>query len=100
MEPICSLEEAVKRNVERFVFTSSAAVYGTPQKQPITEEHPLKPVNLYGVTKVSAEKLVNAYHTNSGLTTTILRLSNVYGLGAYTRWKTVAPRFVWQATND
>ena len=93
------LEESVKRNVERLIFVSSAAVYGTPQKRPITEEHLLKPVNLYGVTKVSAEKLVNAYHTNSGLTTTILRLSNVYGLSAYTRWKTVVPRFVWQATN-
>jgi len=94
------LEEAVKRNVERFIFISSAAVYGIPQQQPITEEHPLKPVNLYGVTKLSAEKLVNAYHSNSGLTTTILRFSNVYGVSAYTWWKTVIPKFVWQATND
>ncbi|MGQ9460609.1 MAG: NAD-dependent epimerase/dehydratase family protein [Candidatus Bathyarchaeaceae archaeon] len=94
------LEEAVNRNVERFIFISSAAVYGTPQQQPITEEHPLNPINLYGVTKVSGEKLVNAHHANSGLTTTILRFSNVYGLGAYTRWETVIPKFVWQATND
>ena len=94
------LEEAVNRNVERFIFTSSAAVYGTPQQQPITEEHPLNPINLYGVTKVSAEKLVNACHSNSGLTTTILRFSNVYGLSAYTWWETVIPKFVWQATND
>ena len=94
------LEEAVNCNVERFIFTSSAAVYGTPQQQPITEEHPLNPINLYGVTKVSGEKLVNACHANSGLTTTILRFSNVYGLSAYTWWKTVIPKFVWQATND
>ena len=94
------LEEAVKRNVERFIFVSSAAVYGIPQHQPITEEHPLRPINLYGVTKLSAEKLVKACHANSGLTTTILRFSNVYGVSAYTRWKTVIPKFVWQATND
>jgi nucleoside-diphosphate-sugar epimerase len=94
------LEEAVNRNVERFVFNSSAAVYGTPQEQPITETHPLKPINLYGVTKVAAEKLVNARHITQGLTTTILRLSNVYGLGAYTDWKTVIPKFVWQAVKD
>jgi UDP-glucose 4-epimerase len=94
------LEEAVRRNVERFIFVSSAAVYGTPQQQPITEEHPLRPINLYGITKLSAEKLVNACHANSGLTTTILRFSNVYGVSAYTRWKTVIPKFVWQATND
>ncbi|MFQ5999348.1 MAG: NAD-dependent epimerase/dehydratase family protein [Candidatus Bathyarchaeia archaeon] len=94
------LEEAVNRNVERFIFTSSAAVYGTPQQQPITEKHPLKPINLYGVTKVSAEQLVNGCHVNRGLNTTILRLSNVYGLSAYTQWKTVIPRFVWQAVSD
>jgi UDP-glucose 4-epimerase len=94
------LEEAVKRDIERFIFVSSAAVYGIPQQPLITEEHPLKPINLYGVTKLSAEKLVNACHANSGLTTTILRFSNVYGVSAYTWWKTVVPRFVWQATSD
>jgi len=94
------LEEAVDHNAERFVFTSSAAVYGTPQQQPISEKHPLKPINLYGVTKVSAEQLVNGCHMTRGLDATILRLSNVYGLSAYTKWKTVIPRFVWQAVND
>ncbi len=94
------LEEAVDHNVERFIFTSSAAVYGTPQEQPISEKHPLKPINLYGVTKVSAEQLVNGCHVTRGLNTTILRLSNVYGLSAYTKWKTVIPRFVWQAVHN
>jgi len=94
------LEEAVNYNVERFIFTSSAAVYGTPQQQPITETHPLKPINLYGVTKVAAEQLVNASHITQGLTTTVLRISNIYGLGTYTHWKTVIPKFVWQAVND
>jgi len=94
------LEEAVNYNVERFIFASSAAVYGTPQQQPISETHLLKPINLYGVTKVSAEQLLNASYITQGLTTTILRLSNVYGLGAYTSWETVIPKFVWQAVND
>lgn len=94
------LEKAVEYNIERFVFTSSAAVYGKTQQQPITEEHPLKPINFYGVTKTAAEQLINAYHISNGLTTTILRLSNLYGLGVYTRWKTVVPKFVWQMVND
>jgi len=94
------LEEAARCNVERFVFTSSAAVYGIPEKQPITEEHPSSPINLYGITKLSGEKLVNACHTNTKLVTTIFRLSNVYGLSAYTRWDSVIPKFVWQAIND
>jgi len=94
------LREAVYHNVKRFVFTSSAAVYGTPEEHPISERHPLKPINLYGVTKVSGEKLVNGCHITSGLNTTILRLSNLYGLSAYTKWKTVIPRFVWQAVHN
>jgi len=94
------LEEAVSKNVERFIFTSSAAVYGTPQQQPVAETHPLKPINLYGVTKVAAEQLINASHMAHGLATTIVRLSNVYGLSAYTRLNSVIPRFVWQAVNN
>ena len=94
------LEEAINHNVERFIFTSSAAVYGTPQQQPISEKHPLKPINLYGVTKVSAEQLVNGCHVTRGINATILRLSNVYGLSAYSKWKTVIPRFVWQAVQN
>jgi UDP-glucose 4-epimerase len=94
------LEKSVNHNVKRFIFTSSAAVYGVPQEQPISEDHPLKPVNLYGVTKEAAEKTINATHANHGLTTTIFRLSNVYGLSVYTRQKTVIPKFVWQATSN
>lgn len=93
------LAEIARYDVERFVFLSSAAVYGIPQQQPITETHPLKPINLYGVIKVSVEQLVNASHITHGLTTTILRLSNVYGVSAYTRWRNVIPKFVWQAVN-
>lgn len=94
------LEEAVTQNVERFIFTSSAAVYGAPQQHPVAETHPLKPVNLYGVTKVAAEQLTNASHMTHGLATTILRLSNVYGISAYTRLNLVIPKFVWQAVNN
>ena len=94
------LKEAVNHNVKSFVLTSSAAVYGTPEEHPISERHPLKPINLYGVTKVSGEKLVNGCHIASGLNTTILRLSNLYGLSAYTKWKTVVPKFVWQAVHN
>lgn len=93
------LEEAVNRGASRFIFTSSAAVYGTPQQHSITEEHPLRPINLYGVTKLAAEKVINACHANYELATTILRLSNLYGLSVYTRQKTVIPKFVWQVAN-
>jgi len=91
------LEIAREYDIGRFVFTSSAAVYGTPIKTPISEEHPLNPTNLYGATKVAAEKLVDAYHESHGLNTVILRFGNVYGVGVYTYWETVIPKFVKQA---
>jgi len=91
------LETAIKYGISKIVFASSAAVYGDPIKTPIKEDHPLRPTNLYGVTKLAAEKLLYAYYKNYGLSTTILRLGNVYGVGLYTHWETVIPKFVRQA---
>jgi len=88
------LEAAKQANIKRVVFCSTAAVYGTPQKTPVTEDHPLRPMNLYGVTKLAGEKLMEAYHANDGLETVSLRFGNVYGVGLYTRWSTVVPKFV------
>ena len=87
--------EAAKRNgVGRLVFCSSAAVYGTPASTPVTERHALHPLNLYGITKLAGEKLINASHTNHGLETVNLRFGNVYGIGLYTNWVGVIPKFV------
>lgn len=61
------------------------------------EEHPLGPLNLYGVSKLAGEKLMRAYHENYGMETTILRFGNVYGVGLYTNFDTVIPKFVKQA---
>jgi UDP-glucose 4-epimerase len=59
---------------------STAAVYGNPidPNMPITEEHPLKPVNMYGVTKLFGEKFVNSIR---GISRVILRGANIYGPG-------------------
>lgn len=73
------LEAARKHGVERFVYASSAAVYGDPVRLPITEEHPTRPKNVYGATKLAGEALVNAYVGNYGLSTAVLRYFNVYG---------------------
>ncbi len=54
-----SLLRAMERSgVKRLLFSSTAAVYGNPETSPITEEHPLKPVNPYGETKRDFEKLL------------------------------------------
>ena len=88
------LEAARILDVEKVVYCSSAAVYGTPVVMPVDEGHPLRPLNLYGVTKLAGERLMEAYHENYGMETVSLRFGNVFGVGLYTRWETVIPKFV------
>ena len=52
------LQAMAASGVSRFVFSSSATVYGEPEHLPITEEHPLRPVNPYGRTKLMVEHLL------------------------------------------
>ncbi|MCW4013556.1 MAG: GDP-mannose 4,6-dehydratase [Candidatus Bathyarchaeota archaeon] len=91
------MEAARKLDIKRVVFCSSAATYGVPQKMPVTEDHPQRPLNLYGVTKVSGEQVIDTYYDNYGIETVNLRFGNIYGVGLYTRWGTVIPKFVNQA---
>jgi UDP-glucose 4-epimerase len=93
----CVMETARKLDINRVVFCSSAATYGVPVRMPVTEDHPLRPLNLYGVTKVSGEQIINTYWDNYGIETVNLRFGNIYGVGVFTRWDTVIPKFVNQA---
>jgi len=67
----------------RLVYTSSAAVYGNPEKLPISENHPLVPVSPYGVSKLAAESYVSLYARLHSLRTASLRLFSVYGPGQH-----------------
>ncbi len=49
------IEVCVHKGVEKFVFSSSAAVYGIPDRQPVSESAPLRPINPYGTTKLITE---------------------------------------------
>ena len=73
------LTACVSAKMKRFVYCSSAAVYGEPKRLPVDEEHPLNPESPYAVSKVAAEKYVCAFHKTYGLPTTCLRFFNVYG---------------------
>jgi UDP-glucose 4-epimerase len=55
---ICLLHACRRAGVKRFVFSSSATVYGIPQKLPLTEDMPLAPLNPYGATKLVNELLL------------------------------------------
>src|SRR5438067_13691594 len=57
-----NLLECVRRNgVERFVFSSTAATYGVPQRVPITEDEPQQPINPYGAGKLVVERALADY---------------------------------------
>ncbi|KUF14407.1 UDP-glucose 4-epimerase GalE [Streptomyces silvensis] len=74
------LQEVVDAGVGRFVFSSSAAVYGNPPAVDlVTEDTPCAPVSPYGETKLAGEWLVRAAGRAHGLTTTCLRYFNVAG---------------------
>ena len=66
---------------EKFIFSSSAAVYGAPEKVPITEDSPKKPINPYGETKLAIEKMCH-YQSEAGkLRYAALRYFNACGAG-------------------
>lgn len=65
--------------VERLVFSSSAGVYGEPRRNPIPEDHPLRPVNVYGETKMLVERMLRWYGERRGLRWVALRYFNAAG---------------------
>ncbi|POX36177.1 UDP-glucose 4-epimerase GalE [Streptomyces sp. Ru73] len=76
------LEAVAAAGVRRFVLSSSAAVYGTPDVDLVTEDTPCAPVNPYGETKLAGEWLVRAAGRAHGISTACLRYFNVAGAAA------------------
>ncbi len=73
-----ALEAARERKVKRFVYISSTAVYGVPEKHPIEETDPLVGVGPYGHSKIDAEKICEKYR-GMGQQVTILRPKTFIG---------------------
>lgn len=63
----------------RLVFSSTAATYGEPEEQPITEDAPTRPTNPYGATKLAIDHAITSYAKAHGLAATSLRYFNVAG---------------------
>jgi UDP-glucose 4-epimerase len=76
---IALLEAARTAGVSRLVFSSTAAVYGVPDRTPIEEDDPLRPINPYGDSKRSFEGALGWYGRAYGLRTVALRYFNVAG---------------------
>ncbi|ACB85947.1 NAD-dependent epimerase/dehydratase family protein [Natranaerobius thermophilus] len=73
------LQEASNNGVEKFVYASTAAVYGDPSELPLKEEHEKKPLSPYGINKLAFEQYLESYRVNLGMDYTVLRYANVYG---------------------
>lgn len=73
------LDAMVRHGVTRFVFSSTAAVYGEPQRVPIDEAHPIAPLNPYGHSKRMVEQMLADYDHAYGLRSVSLRYFNAAG---------------------
>lgn len=73
------LEASRKSDIKRFIYISSAAVYGIPIYLPIDEKHPTNPISPYGLSKLTGERYAMLYHDLYGLPVTCVRLFNVFG---------------------
>ena len=73
------LEAMLKNNLRKFVFSSTAAVYGEPVRTPITEDAALVPTNAYGESKLLVEQMLSWIHRVHGMRYASLRYFNVAG---------------------
>ncbi len=93
-----TLQLARHLKAKRFVFVSSAAVYGNSPKSPVTEEQKVSALTPYAASKIAGEQYVNAFANCYGLETTILRYFNVFGpRQAYSPYSGVVSVFINQA---
>jgi len=73
------LDAMREAGVAAIVFSSTAAVYGTPEQIPIAEDAPLQPINPYGSSKLAAERVLASYARAYGFAYAALRYFNVAG---------------------
>ena len=79
MNTLTLLEAMSERGVSRFVFSSTAALYGEPERIPIEETDTLKPTNAYGGSKLLVEQMLTWFHRIHGLSYASLRYFNAAG---------------------
>jgi UDP-glucose 4-epimerase len=79
------IRTCLKHGVKKFLFSSTAAVYGIPEKIPVTEESPLLPINPYGASKVMVEQVLKDVSASDDLRYIALRYFNVAGADPMSR---------------
>ncbi len=72
------LHASARSGVKRFVYISSAAVYGNPRSVPISEDHPTEPMSNYGASKLAGEKFTLAFGHTTPMEVVVMRPFNFY----------------------
>jgi UDP-glucose 4-epimerase len=73
------LKAAVKNGIDRFIFSSTAAVYGNPDQVPVPEHAPTRPLSPYGASKLMSEIMLHDVASAYGMSYVVLRYFNVAG---------------------
>ena len=73
------IKACVDKKINKFIFASTAAVYGDPEEFPVNENSKTNPVNVYGATKLEIDKYLEANAKNMGISTISFRFFNIGG---------------------
>ena len=73
------IKACVDKKIAKFIFASTAAVYGDPEEFPVNENSKTNPVNVYGATKLEIDKYLEANAKNMGISTICFRFFNIGG---------------------
>ncbi|MBZ2174514.1 UDP-glucose 4-epimerase GalE [Schnuerera sp. xch1] len=76
---LCLLKQMVEHNIDKIVFSSTAATYGNPEEIPIKEDNPTNPTNVYGETKLTMERMFKWFNRIHGIDYISLRYFNAAG---------------------
>jgi len=94
------LESMRRHGVRRLVFSSTSAIYGISERQPIPEDQSPRPISLYGATKLSCEAMIGAFQHLFGLDCWIFRFANIVGPKVRKRGRTVIGDFIDRLQRD
>src|ERR1700691_131125 len=94
------LESMRRHGVRRLAFSSTSAIYGICERQPIAEDQAPRPISLYGATKLSCEAMIGAFQHLFGMDCWIFRFANVVGPKVRKRGRTVIGDFIDKLRRD
>lgn len=94
------LQACVKKNINKIIFASSAAVYGNPVNLPLVENMSTNPLSPYGASKLAAEKYLQAFSNSYNLNSISLRFFNIYGIDQTIQYAGVITKFIKNIENN